>query len=180
MSPSIDKLKDDFSNRHKLVIYLYLLIVILTISLDIYEETMTYHGNEGFLFHFAFEIYLILLSLTGIAYLFHLHISEKKQHIELLQEMEASRAQIQTLKARFAGLKSEFASLLSQQFEEWKLSGGEKEIALMLIKGLSFDEIAEARNTTSKTARKQAVSIYAKAGLKNRNELSAWFLEDML
>ena len=50
----------------------------------------------------------------------------------------------------------------------------------MMLKGLSFREIAELRETREKTVRQQATSVYRKAGVTSRNELAAWFLEDML
>ena len=49
-----------------------------------------------------------------------------------------------------------------------------------MLKGLSFREIAELRETREKTVRQQASSVYRKAGVAGRNELAAWFFEDML
>ena len=63
---------------------------------------------------------------------------------------------------------------------EWKLSESEKEIALLLIKGISTRDISEIRGTAQKTIRVQSTSIYKKSSLGNRNELSAFFLEDLL
>jgi hypothetical protein len=40
--------------------------------------------------------------------------------------------------------------------------------------------VDDVRNTTEKTARVQSMSIYAKAGISGRSELSAFFLEDLL
>jgi len=53
-------------------------------------------------------------------------------------------------------------------------------VALFLIKGISLKEVAELRGTSEKTVRHQASTIYAKAALNNRAELSAFFLEDLL
>lgn len=41
-------------------------------------------------------------------------------------------------------------------------------------------EVAEVRGASERTVRKQAQAVYAKAGLGNRAELSAFFLEDLL
>lgn len=62
----------------------------------------------------------------------------------------------------------------------WLLSPGEKDVALLLIKGLAMKEIAVIRNTQEKTVRQQATNIYKKSGLSGRQELSAFFLEDIL
>jgi DNA-binding NarL/FixJ family response regulator len=46
--------------------------------------------------------------------------------------------------------------------------------------GLSHKEIAGIRATSETTIRQQSLAIYRKAGLHNRSELSAFFLEDLL
>jgi hypothetical protein len=40
--------------------------------------------------------------------------------------------------------------------------------------------VAAARSTSETTIRQQALAVYRKAGLRNRSELSAFFLEDLL
>jgi DNA-binding CsgD family transcriptional regulator len=62
----------------------------------------------------------------------------------------------------------------------WQLSAAEREVALLLLKGLSTKEIATVRATSERTAREQARAVYAKAGLAGRAALSAYFLEDLL
>lgn len=69
---------------------------------------------------------------------------------------------------------------IDRQFERWALSPAEKEVALLLLKGLSHKEVAEARAITEATARQQARAVYKKAGLSGRNDLAAFFLEDLL
>jgi len=69
---------------------------------------------------------------------------------------------------------------ISRQLDQWQLSAAEKEVAFLLLKGLSLKEIAVARRTTEKTARVQSSAIYTKSGLAGRSELSAFFLEDLL
>ena len=41
-------------------------------------------------------------------------------------------------------------------------------------------EIADIRQTHEKTVRQQATTIYRKSGLSGRQELAAFFLEDIL
>ena len=69
---------------------------------------------------------------------------------------------------------------ISLQLDQWQLSAAEKEVAFLLLKGLSLKEIAAARRTTEKTARVQSSAVYMKSGLAGRSELSAFFLEDLL
>jgi DNA-binding CsgD family transcriptional regulator len=72
------------------------------------------------------------------------------------------------------------AQALDRQFERWGLSAAEKEVALLLLKGLSHKEIANVRGITEATARQQARAVYRKAGLSGRHDLAAFFLEDLL
>lgn len=67
---------------------------------------------------------------------------------------------------------------IDRQFDEWKLSRGEKEIPLFLLKGLSHKEVAELRSVADATVRQQARSAYQKAGVSGRYGLSVFFLED--
>jgi len=66
------------------------------------------------------------------------------------------------------------------KFDEWKLTPSEREVALLLMKGLSVEEIASIRGAKPGTIKSQSNAIYRKAGLKNRSELAAWFMEDLL
>jgi DNA-binding NarL/FixJ family response regulator len=66
------------------------------------------------------------------------------------------------------------------QVEEGKLTPSEQEVAHLLLKGLSFKEISEVRETKEKTVRHQATGIYSKSGGCGRNEFAAWFFEDLL
>jgi DNA-binding NarL/FixJ family response regulator len=69
---------------------------------------------------------------------------------------------------------------IDRQFARWALTTAEREVGLLMLKGLSHKEGAAARSTTETTIRQQALAIYRKSGLRNRSELSAFFLEDLL
>ncbi len=60
------------------------------------------------------------------------------------------------------------------------VASAEREVALLLLKGLSHKDIADVRRTSEKTVRQQSLAVYRKAGLSGRAELSAFFLEDLL
>jgi DNA-binding NarL/FixJ family response regulator len=69
---------------------------------------------------------------------------------------------------------------IDRQLERWDLTTAEKEVALLLLKGLSHREIAGLRGVSETTVRHQARSLYRKAGLAGRSDLAAFFLEDLL
>jgi DNA-binding CsgD family transcriptional regulator len=69
---------------------------------------------------------------------------------------------------------------IDQQMVAWGLSFAEKEIVLLLLKGLSNREIAKIRQTSEHTIKQQSSAIYRKSRMGTRAELSAFFLEDLL
>lgn len=106
---------------------------------------------------------------------------------EALDEVELAQARISTLAEEAERWKEdaqdalrEFGGAIDKQFSRWQLTPAESEVALLLLKGLPTKDIAELRSTSDQTVRQQARSIYKKAGLRNRAELAAWFLEDLM
>ncbi len=71
------------------------------------------------------------------------------------------------------------AEAIQQQFSDWQLSASERDVAMLMLKGLSHKEIAHLRHSSSATVRQQAAAVYAKSGLSSRTELAAYFLEDL-
>jgi len=69
---------------------------------------------------------------------------------------------------------------IGQQFQGWKLTHAEREVALLLLKGYSHKQVAQATGRSERTARQHAVAVYAKAGVAGRSELAAYFLEDLM
>jgi DNA-binding CsgD family transcriptional regulator len=70
--------------------------------------------------------------------------------------------------------------VMDDQFTRWQFTLAEREVAMLILKGFSHKEIASVRNTSERTVRQQSLGIYGKAGIRNRAELSAFFLEDLL
>ncbi|MGH1462688.1 MAG: helix-turn-helix transcriptional regulator [Neptuniibacter sp.] len=161
------------------LIYAYLFLITVVIGYDLIHEFDALSGAELF-WHILLELIILLLSVSAIVYLLQKNIVEVQQKEQFLQELEEAKEQLKNTSDQLKIGKSNFIKLINWQFDEWGLSPGEKEIGLLILKGLSFEEISLIRNTSSRTARKQGASIYAKAKLKNRNEFAAWFLEDLL
>lgn len=74
----------------------------------------------------------------------------------------------------------ELIKVIEGKFDAWHLTASERDIAMLLIKGLSNQEIAEIRATRPGTVKSQSSAIYQKAGVRNRQELAAYFVEDLL
>lgn len=104
-------------------------------------------------------------------------------------EAEASRLQGDLARAEGEALRYQaeardalagLGEAIDRQFERWGLSPAEREVGLLMLKGLSHKEVAGVRQTSEITIRQQALAVYRKSGLKGRSELSAFFLEDLL
>jgi DNA-binding CsgD family transcriptional regulator len=98
----------------------------------------------------------------------------------LAERLKATEAEAARWRGEARDLLDGLGAALDRQFERWALSPAEKEVALLLLKRLAHKEIAEVRSITEATARQQACAVYKKAGLTGRNDLAAFFLEDLL
>lgn len=98
----------------------------------------------------------------------------------LAERVRATEAEAARWRQEARDLLHGLGAALDRQFERWALSPAEKEVALLLLKGLSHKELAEVRSITEATARQQARAVYKKAGLSGRHDLAAFFLEDLL
>ncbi|WP_330646859.1 helix-turn-helix transcriptional regulator (plasmid) [Thioclava litoralis] len=76
--------------------------------------------------------------------------------------------------------RGHFSRVVERQFEDWALTPAEREVALFALKGLDAAEIAGLRGAANGTVRAQLTRIYAKAGVSNRAQLAAFFVEDLL
>lgn len=73
-----------------------------------------------------------------------------------------------------------FHELLENRFDEWGLTPSERDVALMLVKGLSLAEIAGLRNSAEGTVKAHCNKVYGKAGVTGRTQLVSLFLEDLM
>lgn len=97
-----------------------------------------------------------------------------------LRRYRQERAEARAWRAQAEQLLGGVSAAVERQFGVWGLSPAEREVALLLLKGLSFQELAAVRGTSERTGREQARAVYKKAGVAGRAELSAWFMEDLL
>lgn len=127
--------------------------------------------------HIWHEVLLCLLAIGSLIWQL-VTISRKDRQIQgISHELAEGRKNYQK---RSHDQATQLRTLIDQQFAEWQLSHSEMDVALLLIKGLSMKEIAEIRSTQEKTVRQQAAMIYKKSKLSGRQELAAFFLEDIL
>ena len=118
-----------------------------------------------------FSIPLYLVYQTFLIY---------KSRLALVRDLDAARIQGRQWRDETRALLRGLGEAIDRQFLTWNLTDAERDVGLLLLKGLSLKEIAAVRVTSERTIRSQARSIYAKAGLSGRAALAAFFLEDLL
>jgi DNA-binding CsgD family transcriptional regulator len=106
------------------------------------------------------------------------HLTDRAE--DLAQRLAISTREAERWRQEAGDLLAGLGDAIDRQLERWGLSQAEKEVALLLLKGLSHKQIGQMRNVAEATVRQQGRAIYQKAGLGGRHELAAFFLEDLL
>ncbi|MGI8740297.1 MAG: helix-turn-helix transcriptional regulator [Gammaproteobacteria bacterium] len=126
------------------------------------------------------EVAPIVLTSVGCALLFRVQQRQRDEQVKVIRDLEIARAQGQRWRAESRSLLNGLGAAIETQFSRWNFTEAEREVALLLLKGLSTKEAAAVRAVSERTVREQARAIYSKAGLTGRASLSAFFLEDLL
>jgi len=122
----------------------------------------------------------MVLTSVGLAILFQITRRQHEDQMTLIHDLEAARVHGQRWRSEARTFLNGLGAAMDMQFSRWSLTRAEREVALLLLKGLSLKEIATVRATNERTVRSQARTLYSKAGLSGRAALSAFFLEDLL
>jgi DNA-binding CsgD family transcriptional regulator len=126
------------------------------------------------------KILPVVLMSVGVVLLFKVTARQREEQLTLMRDLEVARLQGQRWRSESRSLLNGLGEAIDAQFSRWNLTDAEREVALLLLKGLSVKEISAVRATSERTIRAQSASLYSKAGLTGRAALSAFFLEDLL
>lgn len=176
MKLRLKTIEKTMTNKERNFAAFVLLIMFVLVAYDVYSD----FNRGSSWWHLGIEAALGVLTAFGIGYLM-------KDSFVLKKELALQKTQTDKLREEAAAWRSQakkhiegLSQSIDLQLEKWGLTNSEKEIAFLLLKGLSTKEIAEIRSTSERTVRSQATVIYAKSSLSGRSELSAYFLEDLL
>lgn len=154
-----------------------LILVVVSTLFDIVED----FGDGATSLELLIDLCISGFIVFTLVYILQLRPREKIQENKNLRHlMRSTDNDLALWKSKASRLLEGLGAQIGEQFDLWGLSGAEKEVAILLIKGASLKEIAELRTRSEKTVRQQASNIYAKADVENRASLSAFFLEDLL
>ena len=155
---------------------LLFLAIVLLIGFDLLEDWR--RGSEGL--HLGLESAVLVLAAAGIWLLRGRIQRERADRRALRTRLAEVSAAAESWRRETETFASGLGRAIDSQFQLWKLTEAEREVALLLLKGLSLRDVAGLRETSERTVRQQALAVYRKAGLAGRAELSAFFLEDLL
>jgi len=151
-------------------------VIACLIGLDVAAD---YRSGTEFS-HLLTEGVVMLLALTGAVALWRQLRTAERQARRLTVDLESARREAARFRDEARDALRGLGEAIDRQFDRWGLTAAEREVGLLLLKGLSHKEVAATRLTSETTIRQQALAIYRKSGLRNRSELSAFFLEDLL
>jgi len=168
------------NRKERFVIAAVLFLIAVMVGVDLVTDTA-----EGVvLWHVLVEGFIALLALFGVFFILRGTVELKHELDKKVSELTDYKEEAEQLKLQWKLESRKYLDGLSnaidQQLIKWNLTKSEKEVAFLLLKGMSIKEIATIRDTAEKTARAQSIAIYSKSGLSGRSELSAFFLEDLL
>lgn len=167
---------DDRDTRLRWILGIALLAIALGGTVDLVLD----RPQTWLSFHVIFETLMIagamLLAVTLWVGWWRAERSLDEMKVRL-EERKAERDRWQeSARQALEGL----GRVIDAQLREWQLTAAEREVALLLLKGYSHKHVARVTGRSERTARQHAAAVYHKAGLANRNELAAYFLEDLI
>jgi DNA-binding CsgD family transcriptional regulator len=178
MTFDVDELPENYlSKREKLFVASFLSFMGLVGTFGVYDDWV-----EGVsILHLVTEAFLNFTCFGAGFYLFRSMTKARSREAERLRSrvIEAKNSAA-SYRAQIERFKEGVTQAITQQLTAWKMTPAEGEISFLLLKGLSLQEIADLRQTSERTIRQQASTIYKKCGISGRAQLSAFFLEDLL
>jgi DNA-binding CsgD family transcriptional regulator len=182
MVQEIDEESGALTGSLPAVMALFLLFVVVVGVVDLALD----RPSSWFTAHVAVEVALVVVSFSFALVLFR---SWRRSQSALA----VSRASLAATSAELASRQAErdawranaehalegFGAAIDRQFTHWQLTRAEREVALLLLKGLGHKQVAAQLGRSERTVRQQAVEVYRKAGLQGRAELAAFFLRDV-
>jgi DNA-binding CsgD family transcriptional regulator len=187
---SFQRLTDDFNedgtgvapNSLPLALAVFLVLVVVGGTVDLILDGPTTPWS----WHVAFEVALIAISLAFSITLFvgwrrtTTALRATRLSLEVTRRNLTERAaERDAWRARATAAVRQLSVAIDEQFDAWRLTPAERDVALRLLKGDGHKQAAAGLGRAERTVRQQAVEVYRKAGLQGRAELAAFFLHDL-
>ena len=122
--------------------------------------------GSGLDWHLLPEALAVLALFVGIGLevIFLLQLLQRKASLERSVDMASSALQ----------------DVIESHFTEWKLTASERDVAALMVKGLSIAEIADVRGSAEGTVKAHLNAIYRKASARNRAEVLSHIMDTLI
>ncbi len=158
----------------------FIAIILLIIMCLNFFDVLTDISLGVPIWHIFSESLIVIVSGIGALFLINDIFKRTSDISRLKQELLISDDKLRNISDEMKNARHEYSTVIQSQFKQWSLTPSEQDVAMLLLKGLSFKEMSAVRNTKEKTVRQQASVIYSKANVEGRHEFAAWFLEDFM
>jgi DNA-binding NarL/FixJ family response regulator len=183
MRPENDMESDEMTGSLSAVMAAFLFFVVIAGVIDLALD----RPASWLTLHVAWEVVTVVVSLSFSVLLFRRWRASASALRETQASLDATTAALaQRQRERDAWRASAeqalrgFGAAIDSQFATWHLTRAEREVALLVLKGLGHKQVAAQLGRSERTVRQQAVEVYRKAGLQGRSELAAFFLQDVI
>ena len=150
------------------------LVVLMTVQLicavffvaDAATDLLEEGGGARIDAHLAIEMIATISLLAAIWF-----------EARILQDLLARKA---ALEQSLNNASAEVHAVIVDQLAEWQLSPAEADIAMLLVKGLGTQDIADIRGSAEGTIKAHFNAIFRKAGVHSRAELLSVLIDRLL
>jgi DNA-binding CsgD family transcriptional regulator len=127
----------------------------------------------------AVTVLLTISAAVGVALLALRMQAQHEEKMTLIRDLAIARKEGRLWRAKVQSNLNGIRAEMETQFRQWGMTTAERDVGLLILKGLNHKEIAALRGTSEATVRQQAQSIYQKSELPGKTAFSAYFLEDL-
>jgi DNA-binding CsgD family transcriptional regulator len=124
-------------------------------------------------------VLLTISAAVGVALLTLRMQAQHEEKMTLIRDLGIARKEGQHWRSKVQSKLNGIRVEMDAQFRKWGMTAAERDVGLLILKGLNHKEIATLRGTSEATVRQQAQSIYQKADLPGKTAFSGYFLEDL-
>ena len=129
-----------------------------------WKADISYTASD--LVHLIFEMIAVLALVIAI--------------VEMLGNIRRLRDEKLRQTNQLKHLREDFDELVHEKFAAWNLTPAERDVALMMLRGLTVEQISDLRNVSKGTIKVQSHKIMQKADVASRVELMSIFLDEFM
>src|SRR5262245_61130909 len=111
--------------------------IAILLALEVADEP---HVTLGSLLYELIEPTATVLTAAGVIYLLQRTKRQHEEQMSLLRDLEVARAEGAQWRHDMRELLKGLGSAIDAQFDRWQLTAAEREVAMLMLKGLSHKE----------------------------------------